>query len=486
MAQVLLALTLVLALSPAGAAAAADLTQVSSDPYTNPGSQHATQVEADTFAYGSTVVAAFQSGRYFSGGGASNVGWATSEDGGANWAQGFLPSLTVNSAPPGPYTRATDPSVAYDAKHGVWMISTLARDAAGSWSVVVSSSTDGGLTWGAPVVVSSDPTGSYDKNWTACDNWPNSRFYGHCYTTWDDFARGDLIYMSTSSDGGLTWSPKVTPTGAPTGLGGIPVVQPNGRVVVPASDASGSHIIAFGSINGGRTWTRARVVSSIVAHDPGGGLRAANFLPSADVDAAGKVYVVWSDCRYRPACSANDLVMSTSKTGVAWRPVRRIPIDPVTSGVDHFLPGLAVDSTTSGTTARLALTYYFYPNANCTFNTCQLSVGFISSNDGGASWSTPVTLAGPMSLAWIADTTSGRMVGDYTSTSFVGSTAVPVFAVANAKVGTTFDEAMYSTLLPVTAEQSYPLTVGADPVLITESYPGPGLRRPAPGPIYTP
>ena len=66
---------------------------ISSDPYTNTTSQHQTEVEPDTFAFGSTVVSAFQVGRFFDGG-ASNIGWATSLDGGVTWTSGFLPSLT--------------------------------------------------------------------------------------------------------------------------------------------------------------------------------------------------------------------------------------------------------------------------------------------------------------------------------------------------------------------------------------------------------
>ena len=53
------------------------LTQLSSDPYTNKTSQHHTEVEPDTFAFGNTVVAVFKAGRFFKGG-ASNIGWATS------------------------------------------------------------------------------------------------------------------------------------------------------------------------------------------------------------------------------------------------------------------------------------------------------------------------------------------------------------------------------------------------------------------------
>jgi len=57
------------------------LTQISSDPYTNPNSNHKTQVEPDTFAFGNTIVSTFQSGRFFDGG-ASNIGFATSTNAG--------------------------------------------------------------------------------------------------------------------------------------------------------------------------------------------------------------------------------------------------------------------------------------------------------------------------------------------------------------------------------------------------------------------
>ena len=84
-----------LAADPASAA-----SRISKDPFTNADSQHATQVEPDTFAFGSTVVSAFQSGRFFDGG-SSDIGFATSKDGGATWSHGFLPSMTVNSTPAG-------------------------------------------------------------------------------------------------------------------------------------------------------------------------------------------------------------------------------------------------------------------------------------------------------------------------------------------------------------------------------------------------
>src|SRR3954451_1053063 len=86
------------------------LTRVSADPFTNTTSQHATEVEPDTFAFGSTVVAAYQVGRFFNGGG-SDIGYARSTDGGATWStSSFLPGLTFQTPfgdPDSPYERVS-------------------------------------------------------------------------------------------------------------------------------------------------------------------------------------------------------------------------------------------------------------------------------------------------------------------------------------------------------------------------------------------
>src|SRR5262252_4730076 len=87
------------------------VTQVSSDPFTDAQAQHRTEVEPDTFTFGTTIVAAFQIGRVF-GGGSSDTGFATSKDGGATWTHGSLPGLTTNTG--GRYGQASDASVAFD------------------------------------------------------------------------------------------------------------------------------------------------------------------------------------------------------------------------------------------------------------------------------------------------------------------------------------------------------------------------------------
>ena len=450
----LLALAVAL-VTGASASGSISLARVSADPFTTTTNQHATEVEPDTFAHGSTVVAAFQVGRFFDGG-ANDIGYARSRDGGATWStSSFIPGLTYDSGDfsdqSSTFQRVSDASVAYDAKHGVWLISSIPLTAAPIVvpTVYVSRSTDDGKTF--PTTVTIPPPAKkddLDKNWTVCDNTASSPFFGQCYTEFDSPGEGDLEYMSTSSDGGLTWSAPVSPAGSPHGLGGQPIVQPNGTVIVPFESLKGT-IGVFQSSDGGQTWSHERPIAKIAFHAVAGGLRTIP-LPSAEIDGSGRVYVAWEDCRFRVKCATNDIVFSTSDDGVNWSAVERVPIDDVTSGADHFIPGLGVDPATSGSGAHLALTYYYYPNGACTTATCQLDVGYVSSPDGGAHWSSPTQLAGPMSLSDIALTTSGPMVADYISTSFAGGTAATVFAVGLPHTGTTFDEGIWAPSAPLT------------------------------------
>ena len=294
----------VIALIAVPALAAVPLTRVSTDPYTNAASQHRTEVEPDTFSFGSTIISAFQVGRVF-GGGSANIGWARSADSGATWTNGFLPGTTTVASPPGSFSAISDPAVAFDARHNVWLISSLGIRSNGTNQVVTSRSTNGGLTWSNPVATST--TGNPDKNWIACDNTTSSPFYGNCYTEWDNTADGNRIKLQTSSNGGLSWGPARNSGDNATGLGGQPVVRPNGTVLVPMNNANQSQIRSFRSIDGGASWRATVLVSSISRHTVAGGLRTSP-LPSAEIDAAGTAYVVWQDCRFRSGCTSNDIV----------------------------------------------------------------------------------------------------------------------------------------------------------------------------------
>jgi hypothetical protein len=395
------------------------------------------------FASGSTLVTVFQVGRVFEGGSA-DIGFATSTDGGTSWTNGLLPGITVFEG--GTYNGVSDPSVVFDQAHRVWIVASLAI-ATGTDQVIVSRSADG-RTWANPVVVSTTPDA--DKNWIACDNNSSSQFFGHCYVEWDDPSKpaNGLIWMSTSTDGGMTWSAAANTVDAATGLGGQPLVGANGTVVVPIENADGTRMLAFTSTDGGASWNTSVMISTITDHAVAGNLRTSS-LPSAAVDATGRIYVVWQDCRFRAGCSSNDIVLTTSSDGSNWTAPVGIPIDAVTSTVDHFIPALAVDPATSAGSAHLALTYYFYPNAGCNVSTCQLNVGFVSSADGGNTWSAPTTLSGPMNLAWLPGTLSGVMVGDYVATAYSNGHPYGVFAVAQANAGNIFNEAIFTTTNPL-------------------------------------
>ncbi|MFI6602346.1 sialidase family protein [Nonomuraea sp. NPDC050536] len=408
------------------------VTEIGADTFTNGTSQHKTQVEPDSFQFGSTIVTAQQTGRFFDGG-SSDIAFATSTNNGATWTRGNLPGITTFAG--GTFNRVSDPSVAFDAMHNVWMISSLAlTDTSGvvGAAVVTSRSTDGGLTWSNPVTTASAGGGNLDKNWIACDNTSASPFFGRCYTEFDDNGAGNAIKIARSTNGGLNWT--VVSTSA-TGLGGQPVVRPNGTVLVPYLSNS-NQVRSFRSIDGGVSWRATVLIATVQDHAVAGGLRSEP-LPSAEIDSAGTAYVVWQDCRFQSGCPANDIVMSKSTSETTWGAVTRVTAD----GGDHFIPGIGVDRTTSGGTARVAVTYYRYPTANCTAATCQLTVGYTSSTNGGGSWAAPTQIQGPMTLSWIANTSQGRMVGDYISTSVIpGGNAFAAFTVATAPSGSTFNE----------------------------------------------
>ncbi|HYZ79067.1 MAG TPA: sialidase family protein [Gaiellaceae bacterium] len=419
-------LTLILALAAAAAlllsagAFANGTKLILKDPFTQ-GGQHATVAEPDTFSAGSTIVAVAQLGVFFDGGATDN-GFATSTNNGVSWTSGVLPGITIYTSPPGPYARASDPSIAFDARHNVWIAVSLALNTPGPTTpigvaVLASRSTNGGLTWNNPVKIAVASNGqNFEKPWIVCDNGSASPFFGSCYVQFDDAAHGKQLKISSSTDGGLTWTARPAPNIGV--IGGQPLVQPSGKVIIPIDNASETALGALVSSNGGGSWTFVTITSITAANDPGN-IRSSP-LPSAEIDGGGRVFVTWEDCRFRAGCTTNDLVYVTSSDGINWSGVQRIPIDSVTSAVDHLIPGIGVDKLTSGSTAHVSVTYYYFSNVNCTFATCQLFAGSISSSNGGASWTPAVTLRGPMSLGWFPDTTQGRFLGDYISTSFAG------------------------------------------------------------------
>jgi hypothetical protein len=412
--------------------------RLSVDASSNPLGQHETAVEPADAAWGSTVVATFQVGR-FAKGGASNIGFAVSYDSGRTWRRGLLPGVTAESSPAGPETAASDPTVAYDDAHRVWLIGTLTLEQGGS-RVMVSHSSDG-LHWSLPVTAASGP--SLDKDWLACDNGPSSAHRGRCYALYTDDDQSTTVSQS-SDDGGATWSSPVRATGMLVGT--QPAVLPNGTLVTVAGayageDALTGSIEALRSTDGGATFTRVTVSTFSSANNSP--MRAIS-LPSLALDGDGKIYVTWADCRFRQACAANDIVLSSSTDGISWTTPTRVPVAPTSSTLDAMIPGLGADPVHA---EHLGLVYAYFTPGSCAKGACTLGIAFVQSPDGGASWSKPLQLdVEAIRMPWLPEA-QGRMVGDYFATAYAGDRVVPVYALATAPTAARQHEAIFAASL---------------------------------------
>jgi hypothetical protein len=446
----IMGLLLVVGVSTAAGAVrpGAGVVRVASDTTLDSGAQHATMVEPDAAAAGSTVVTVFQGGRFFDGG-AAVIGFGVSRDAGRTWRSGVLPAITTASTPSGPFRRASDPVVAWDELHSRWLATTLALGPTSS-AVSVSTSADGS-TWSSPTLAVAAPLGggdegtNLDKEWLTCDNWRTSPFFGRCYLVYTDFRRDGLGFQS-SSDGGVTWAAPITIDVTADVPGPQLAVRPNGQVVLVVLGRD--WVEARRSDDGGVTFSEPQRVAALRVrnHQYRRDLPRVFPLPSADADAGGTVYAVWFDCRFRPGCRADDAVLSRS-SGTTWTRPRRIPLVPRTSATDVVLPSVGADPTARG---RLVLTYYTLAPAGCGLARCRINAWQTTSRTAGLRWSVPRRLnAVPMRLAWLPETVSGRMVGDYFGATFAAGRAVSVAALARPPRGGRFDQAIHALSVPL-------------------------------------
>ncbi len=138
----------------------------------------------------------------------------TSEAPPAGVSGGVSPGPT-SPGPVFPLTRADHPVVAHNARYGQWLISSIGMNGnAVTQALLVNRSTDG-KTWGQPIIAhqASAPGDAPASEWITCDNWPTSAGYGNCYLVYDNAGAGTQLQMQMSTDGGLTWSAPVATSG---------------------------------------------------------------------------------------------------------------------------------------------------------------------------------------------------------------------------------------------------------------------------------
>jgi BNR repeat-like domain len=405
--------------------------RLSQDPYRNDGAQHESEVEPDSFTFGRTTVAAFQVGRRFDGA-ATNVGFAVTSDDGLTWRSGFLPGLTSASVPPGPNARASDPVVAFDARHGTWLISSLALGG-GVTRLAINRSADG-FTWSAALNAAEESgTGSeggiaFDKNWIACDNTATSPFFGRCYLVYTHSADADMLAVRWSDDGGATWSLGAN-LGVRPAVGVFPTIRPTGELVaVYLLEAGRFAIAASRSTDGGQTWAPPVRIADVNNGCPVRGFRAFP-LPAADVDASGRVWATWHDCE-SPGGRGNAVFVATSSDGASWSAP-----SAVTRGRDDVLPAIGVDPSTG----RVAIAFMRSGPSG-------IDTELVESSGSPTQWSAARRLSVEGSaLPSMPRTTSGRMLGDYISVHYASGRPLVVWVLALVLVDGALRQAVYAT-----------------------------------------
>jgi hypothetical protein len=185
-------------------------------------------------------------------------------------------------------------------------------------------------------------------------------------------------------------------------------------------------IAASRSADGGASFATPVRISDIDASCSSRGLRAFP-LPSADVDASGRVWATWHSCR-GSGTRTNDVFAASSADGASWSVAT-----PVTAGRDGVLPAIGIDASTG----RIAIAYMRNRPSG-------VDVELVQSRAVG--WGSPQRLSAQnMPLTWMPDTTSGRMLGDYISVHYAGGRPLVVWVLASEPVGSSLRQAIYAT-----------------------------------------
>jgi hypothetical protein len=296
------------------------------------------------------------------------IGFFASFDGGCTWSDGgFLPGFEQ-------YDVTSDISFAFGAHNEIYAAVLNANKTTSG--IAVSTSHDGGKSFGLPVSVTLNPIGQAfnDKPWIAVDQ-TTGKYSGNIYVAWSYDHKGNCGYgnncseelaFSRSTDGGKSFSPMRfiegnapfcinAATGRPAlstrcdaAQGAIPVVEPGGALAVafPYIDLmSGpipTRLVLTTSPDGGTTWTTPVLIATI--HDIEGRFPPERYrnlsLPAFACDPkTGQLYITWSDKGYGDA----DILFSTSKDrGQTWTTPTRVNDDPLRNGTNQFQPQMVV------------------------------------------------------------------------------------------------------------------------------------------------
>jgi Neuraminidase (sialidase) len=316
--------------------------------------------------------------------GVRRVGWAYTFDGGETWTEGGL--ITEPK-----YPFQSDPGVTADRDGNFYaVVLSYAGGTIQTDGLFVLKSTDGGVTWGAPLqVVDAVPDVFEDKEFIACDR-TSGRHRGNLYVTWTRFSRTSDIMARRSTDSGLTWSNTIAVSDESSVQFPIPVVGRNGEVFIAWTSYTTSAIMLDVSMDGGASFGQDRQVISVDEVSPvlEGGINA-YASPHMDADISygiysGRLYIAFMD--RRSGMRDFDIwVISSNDKGLTWTEPVRINDDQPNNGLDQFHPWLTVDNLGVVTVVWLDRRH---DSKNLKYH-CYIS----QSTDGGVTWSSNVQVS---------------------------------------------------------------------------------------------
>ena len=386
------------------------------------------------------VVGMWQEDRW-STGGSRNLVIGTSTDGGKTWTN--IPVQGLSTIAGGEFQRLTDPWVDFGPGNRVYAFSLAFDDTGPDNGLFVSTSTDGGLTWGpqVPVIVDRQWEFFNDKNALTVDDWASSPHRGNVYVAWDRLIEDPLgkIYVGTftgpamfsrSTNGGASFSePKVvydTATHKQT-IGNVPVVFPNGDVAVLGTyfdsaslGKNSQHLWQAVSKDGGATFTAPQLVLDMSSM-PVPGLRTGDTVPMFAVAPDGTLYATWQDIRFSNGKRNDVLVTSSRDEGRTWSMPLKANDTPA-GAQDAFMPAVAVDAR-----GRVGILYYDLRDDASAKDGAYLTAEWLTtSTDGGRTWSPSARVTPAFDYA-AAPEAGGVFLGDYQGLDASGTSFQPFF-----------------------------------------------------------
>lgn len=395
-------------------------------------------------------VAAWQQDRWTNGGARAVVS-ATSQDGGATWRPFLHPFSRCGGAAagsPGDFERATDPWVEVGADGTVHMMALATtgltlRDGSSS-TMLVSRSTDGGLTWSAPqALIRDDGLHHNDKNTLTPDPLDPRRVYA-VWNRLDRGGRGPAMF-ARSTDSGATWEParEIVDPVPPGGVGSARTLG-NRVLVVQAGAQRGalvnvftlSHffpggvtrrVAAVTSTDGGDTWSAPVIVGDlreVGTRDPATGrtVRDGSILPAVTAGPDGTLWVAWQDGRFNDGAFDAIVLSRSTDAGRTWSApavVNRVRSTAAFTPVLHVRPD-----------GRLGVLHFDLRNDTPDPDTLLADVWLRTTTDG-TTWD-ETHVAGPVNLLNAPDA-AGLFLGDYHGLASDGEDFVALVALPDAQ-----------------------------------------------------